>query len=58
VGQLLGKMQVGARPVNKAKRWDPDKDAHRAFTSDRQLQNFFANADDIDGGEMTSWKTI
>jgi hypothetical protein len=51
-------MQIGKEPVNRAKKFDPDKDAYRAFKTDRQLQNFFANADDIEGGEVVSWKTI
>jgi hypothetical protein len=29
IGQLLDKMMVGKRPVNRARKFDPDKDAYR-----------------------------
>jgi hypothetical protein len=58
IGQLLDKMMVGKRPVNRARKFDPDKDAYRPFRNDRQLQNFFANADDIEGGALESWKRL
>jgi hypothetical protein len=31
IGQLLDKMMVGKRPINRARKFDPDKDAYRPF---------------------------
>jgi hypothetical protein len=57
IGQMLATLLVGQQPVNKARKFNPDKDAYRPFTSATQLDHWFRNEDDI-GGETMSWKVM
>jgi hypothetical protein len=52
-------MMVGKRPVNRARKFDPDRDAYRPFHSDRELHNWLMNRDDLSEGEaLASWKIL
>jgi hypothetical protein len=52
-GQMLQTMMVGKEPVNRAKKFDPNRNAYRPLKTDRMLEQFMRNDDVHDDSEVS-----